>query len=90
MYNTNRKEKNNVAFIDKKGGNKLPWLVNPGRLWSLEDMLKISATRYVTIGQYLQQITVNLKKAAADDPPSIGLEQIAFIKRLILLFTKRK
>ena len=51
-------------------------------------MLKISAIRYITIGQYLQQITCNLKKAATDDPPAIGLQDIAFIKRLILLLQK--
>jgi hypothetical protein len=51
-------------------------------------MLKISALSYITIGQYLQQITCNLKKAEADDPPAIGPQDIAFIKRLLLLLQK--
>jgi len=50
--------------------------------------VEISALSYITIGQYLQQITCNLKKAEADDPPAIGPQDIAFIKRLLLLLQK--
>lgn len=80
MYNT---IKIKIDFIDKEYNNKFPWLDNPYQLWSLEDMLKISATRYITIGQYLQQMAMMLKQASADDPPAIGLQSINELKKLI-------
>lgn len=48
-------------------------------------MLKISANRYITIGQYLQQITENLKKAGKNDPPAIGSKGLFYFykKRVI-------
>jgi HEPN domain-containing protein len=70
MHNTTIIKENNKEVCDNN--HYLPWLINSHRLWSLEDMLKIAASHYITIGQYLQAITQILKQTGDADEPLMG------------------
>jgi len=41
---------------------EVPWITNPFRLWSLEDMLRIAAGWYVHVGEYIERTRTRLQE----------------------------
>ncbi len=59
-----------------EGQNELPWITNPFRLWSLEDMRRVFADLYLVIGQALANIEAAFKRGAIDSSMFDSLREI--------------
>ena len=49
-----------------------PWISNRFKLWNLLEMLKISAEKYIQIGQFFREISRILKQTGDEDKPLTG------------------
>ena len=49
----------------------LPWIENPFRLWSFEDMLQVYANQYLLLGQYMAYIYAIFRQKGSVDPDSL-------------------
>jgi HEPN domain-containing protein len=67
------------------GSVLLPWVKNPFQLWSLEDMLKIAAERYIMLGEYLNQINCLLKTFGNVDILLVGDKLDSLVQFLVRL-----
>ncbi|MGA2515306.1 MAG: HEPN domain-containing protein [Thermodesulfobacteriota bacterium] len=66
----------------------LPWVKNPFRLWSLEDMLKFAASEYIEMGETINDIGICLHIGELDKEMVLtDQEKIDFIKLLNKLKT---
>ncbi len=67
----------------------LPWVENPYKLWSILDMLKVSAKEYIEIGQLFGEVKARMAVLEAfGDHPLDDKENIEFVRLFITNLTK--
>lgn len=78
-------ELNEISYCSKSA---FPWEDNPFRLWSLLDMLKVSAEAYIRLGEAIDRMSFNLLEAETHKTNPITNEELKEIKDLLVWMKK--
>jgi len=68
--------------LNKHENQLLPWVENPYKLWSLEEILKIGAERYISLGKILRKVELELEALAGAHEPLTG-EKLILLRALM-------